>query len=81
MPDASTATRTRVTALVPCKNEEANMRDCLESVAWADEILMADSGSTDATMAIGREAGIRQARRRRTRVSKRSSQARHGGPG
>ena len=35
------------------------MRECLESVAWADEILMADSGSTDGTIAIGRDQGAR----------------------
>ena len=36
-------------------NEEANIRACLESVAWADEIVMVDSGSTDDTVAIARE--------------------------
>ncbi|HEX5364145.1 MAG TPA: glycosyltransferase family 2 protein [Gallionella sp.] len=37
------------------KNEAANIRACLESVAWADEIIVVDSGSTDDTVAICRE--------------------------
>ena len=30
-------------------NEEENIRDCLESVKWADEIIVIDSESTDKT--------------------------------
>jgi glycosyltransferase involved in cell wall biosynthesis len=37
------------------KNEAANIRTCLESVAWANEIIVVDSGSTDQTVAIARE--------------------------
>ena len=33
-------------------NEERNIRECLESVAWADEIVVVDSFSTDATLDI-----------------------------
>jgi glycosyltransferase involved in cell wall biosynthesis len=36
-------------------NEEANIRRTLESVKWADEIIVVDSGSTDKTSAICRE--------------------------
>ncbi len=39
------------------KNEAANIRSCLESVLWADEIIVVDSGSTDDTVAISRELG------------------------
>jgi len=37
------------------KNEAHRIRDCLESVKWADEIIVLDSGSTDETRAICRE--------------------------
>jgi glycosyltransferase involved in cell wall biosynthesis len=39
------------------KNEAANIRDCLQSVAWADEIIVVDSGSTDETCSIARGMG------------------------
>lgn len=45
----------KLTVIIPCKNEEKNIRDCLESVKWADEIFVVDSGSTDRTMEIARE--------------------------
>lgn len=42
--------RERLSVLVPTKNEIANVRDCLESVRWADEVVVVDSGSTDGTL-------------------------------
>jgi glycosyltransferase involved in cell wall biosynthesis len=39
------------------KNEATNIRDCLQSVSWADEIIVVDSGSTDDTASIAREMG------------------------
>ncbi len=48
----------KLTVLIPCKNERRNIRACIESVqAVADEILIADSGSTDGTLKIVREIG------------------------
>ncbi|HET9480903.1 MAG TPA: glycosyltransferase family 2 protein [Candidatus Polarisedimenticolia bacterium] len=44
-----------ISVIVPTFNEEENIRECLESVAWADEILVVDSFSTDGTLAIARE--------------------------
>ena len=35
-------------------NEEQNIEACLESVRWADEIIVLDSGSTDRTVHIAR---------------------------
>ncbi|MCF8723495.1 glycosyltransferase involved in cell wall biosynthesis [Nitrospina gracilis] len=37
------------------KNEAVRIRQCLESVKWADEIVVLDSGSTDGTPDICRE--------------------------
>src|SRR3990167_10338094 len=36
-------------------NEENNIRDCLESVKWADEIIVVDSFSNDRTLEISKE--------------------------
>src|SRR2546427_4046367 len=36
-------------------NDEPNIRACLESVSWADELIVVDSYSTDATEKISRE--------------------------
>jgi len=47
-----------LTVLIPCKNERLNIRACIESVRGiADEILIADSGSTDGTLDIVRSLG------------------------
>ena len=40
-------------------NEERNLRDCLRGVAWADEIIVVDSGSADRTLDIAREFSAR----------------------
>ena len=40
-------------------NEEANLARTLESVRWADEIVIVDSGSTDRTVEIARGFGAR----------------------
>jgi (heptosyl)LPS beta-1,4-glucosyltransferase len=48
----------KVTVLITCKNEELHIRDCIESARLvADEVLVADSGSTDATLPIVAEMG------------------------
>ena len=45
----------KVSAVVIAYNDEPNMRACLESVTWADELIVVDSHSTDATATISRE--------------------------
>ncbi len=47
--------RQRLSVTVITLNEEKNIRDCLESIKWADEIIVVDSGSTDKTVEICRE--------------------------
>lgn len=48
-----------ISAIVITKNEEANLPDCLAALAWADEVLVVDSFSTDATVAVARDLGAR----------------------
>src|SRR5215471_2746159 len=49
-----------LTVLIPVKNECRNLRACVESVRGiADEILVADSGSTDGTVDLARSLGCR----------------------
>lgn len=45
----------KVSVVVIAYNDEPNMRPCLESVTWADELIVVDSFSTDRTEAIARE--------------------------
>ena len=52
-------TRVPLSVLVPVKNEAANLCDCLASVAFADEIVVVDSASTDGTQEIATAAGAR----------------------
>lgn len=45
----------RISVALITYNEEANIRACLDSVKWADEIVVVDSHSTDGTPGIARE--------------------------
>lgn len=44
-----------LSVIVITKNEEVNIKRCLESIKWADEIIVLDSGSTDQTLSICRK--------------------------
>jgi len=44
-----------ISVIIITKDEQDNIRDCLESVKWADEIIVVDSGSADQTECICRE--------------------------
>ncbi len=46
--------RTPLSVVVIVKNEEKRIADCLESVKWADEIIVLDDMSTDKTVEITR---------------------------
>lgn len=48
-----------LSAVVLTRNSERTLRACLASLSFADEILVIDDGSTDATVAIAEELGAR----------------------
>jgi glycosyltransferase involved in cell wall biosynthesis len=47
--------KNKISVTIRTFNEENNIRECLESLIWADEIVVVDSNSTDNTVAIARE--------------------------
>jgi glycosyltransferase involved in cell wall biosynthesis len=48
-----------LSVIIITKNEAASIRRCIESVSWADEIIVVDSGSTDNTADICRALGAK----------------------
>ena len=54
--------KVRVSVIVPVYNEEKNMRRCLASVSWADEIFVVDSGSSDGTCRVAEKLGAKVVR-------------------
>jgi len=48
-----------LSVIIIAKNAEATIRRCLESVAWADEIVVVEHGSADRTAGICREVGAK----------------------
>ena len=51
------STKVPVSLVVPCKNEEANIERCLDSVPWVGEAFVVDSQSSDRTVEIAEELG------------------------
>ncbi len=54
--------RKDISVIIIAKNEEKKIGDCLESVKWADEIIVVDSGSEDETVDIAKKHGARVVR-------------------
>jgi glycosyltransferase involved in cell wall biosynthesis len=48
---------TDLSVVIPTLNEEKNLPEALRSVAWADQVIVVDSGSTDRTVCLAKEAG------------------------
>jgi glycosyltransferase involved in cell wall biosynthesis len=48
-----------ISVIVITKNEEHDIGRCLESLAWAGEIILVDSGSTDDTVRIAKRLGAK----------------------
>jgi glycosyltransferase involved in cell wall biosynthesis len=59
-PSAPSCGARRLTVIIPCKNEREHIGSCIRSALQvADEVLVADSGSTDGTLEIARKLGCR----------------------
>ena len=52
-----------ISILILTKNEQHDLPECLASVAWSDDVHVFDSYSTDATVAIARNAGAQVTQR------------------
>jgi glycosyltransferase involved in cell wall biosynthesis len=52
-----TSPRLPLTVVIPTRNEAAQITECLDHLVWVDEVIVADAGSTDDTVALGRRAG------------------------
>jgi len=53
-----------IAAIVIAKNEEENIAACLDTLRWADELIVLDSFSDDATVEIARASGAEVRQRR-----------------
>ena len=51
----------RLSAIIITKNEAANIGDCLDSLAFCDERIVVDCGSSDDTVRSRRQKGARVA--------------------
>ena len=49
----------KLSIVIVAKNEASNIYDCVKSAAFADEILVIDSGSADQTINLAKKAGAR----------------------
>jgi hypothetical protein len=48
-----------ISVCIVCRNEAAKLAGCLESVAWADEVVVMDLGSSDGSAELARARGAR----------------------
>lgn len=54
---ASLSTSIAISVVIAARNEAVNIAGCIDSLGWADEILVADHGSTDETARLAQNAG------------------------
>jgi hypothetical protein len=52
-------TAPRISACIVCRNEADRLAACLESIAWADEIVVLDLESSDGSADVARQRGAR----------------------
>jgi glycosyltransferase involved in cell wall biosynthesis len=48
----------KLSVIIIVKDEEEIIKDCLKSAAWADEIVLVDTGSIDKTLEIAKSASL-----------------------
>lgn len=53
------ADKKRLSVVLIARNEAGLLAECLESVSWADEIILLDSGSEDGTLDVARGFGAK----------------------
>lgn len=58
-----------ISVVIITKNEEKNIIDCLESVSWADEILIIDDFSEDRTLEVAQSLDLKNLKSLRSRLS------------
>lgn len=54
----------KLSVVIIVKNEEEMIGDCLESVRWAEEVVLLDGGSIDKTLAIAKKYPVRIVRQK-----------------
>lgn len=54
----------KITAIIPTRNEESNIEGAIDSLTFAQEIIVVDSYSTDRTLSICKNKGVRIIQRR-----------------
>ncbi len=55
--DAPAVGKLALTIVIPTLNEAAQLGELLETLGWADEVIIADGGSQDETVAVARRSG------------------------
>src|SRR6266566_5207547 len=53
----ATAAKLPLTVVIPTLNESARLAELLTSLRWVEEVIVADGGSSDATVAVARAHG------------------------
>ena len=48
-----------ITVVIPTLNEAWQIAEAMDALSWADEVIVADGGSTDDTVTIARERGAK----------------------
>jgi glycosyltransferase involved in cell wall biosynthesis len=52
-----------ISVVILTLNEKLNLPRCLEAISWCDDVLIVDSFSSDATLKIATEHGVRVVQR------------------